>query len=208
MATPLVQLLRGMIDDPAVRAEFADGPMDYLGRHGYGSLDAADVREALLIMADGAPTAEAVQLHAGGEAIDAEAGDGLAGAAAGLGGALAAMTGDIDIDPADLDGLDDADAATDEDDPLEATADDAEPDTSDTDTETETESVTAVDDATVDDASGRAPLDELTDTSLDSETMVVEPSLDEPDIDDVSFASPPNALPADADGVDDWGDVL
>jgi hypothetical protein len=221
MATPLLQLLRGMIDDPEVRAEFADGPMDYLGRHGYESIDAADVREALLIMADGAPTAEAVQLHAGGEAIDPTGADGLAGAAAGLRGALAAMTGDVHIDPAHLDGLDDAEAATDEsgdeagDDDIvvEARADDPEADGSDTDNESVTESVVVVDHA-----SDTAALDGLTNTGLDPEVTaeghsVAEPDLDEPDVDepnldDASFASPPDSLPADSAELDDWGDVI
>jgi hypothetical protein len=215
MATPLVQLLRGMIDDPAVRAEFADGPMDYLGRHGYESIDAADVREALLIMADGAPTAEAVQLHAGGEAIDPTGADGLAGAAAGLGGALAAMTGDVHIDPAHLDGLDDAEGATDEssdeagddDIVIEARTDDPEADGSDTDPESVTESVVGGDHA----SDTTAP-DGFTDTGPPEVTaeghIVAEPNLDEPDVDEPSFASPPDSLPADSAELDDWGDVI
>ena len=196
MATPLVQLLRGVIDDPAVRAEFADGPMDFLSRHGYEHLDAADVREALMIMADGAPTSEATQLHTGGEAIDSEGGDGLAGAATGLGSALGAITAaDVDIDPADLDGLDDLDSADDVDD--ESVAADTVDDSTD---ETAGPGETSVGDALFDTDELAAP--------ATGEPAPDEPALDEPALDEAPFASQPDSTPDDIDGSDEWDDLL
>lgn len=200
-----------MIDDPGVRAEFSGAPMDYLGRHGYESLDAADVREALMIMADGAPTTEAVQLHAGGEAIDAAGGDGLAGAAAGLGSALGAMTAtEVDIDPADLDGLDDAEAVAGEDGAVEA-ADDADAGTDDADDTTVAADAsgegTGPVHATLDDA--QLDVDDLAEPDVSAtESGVDRLDVDEPGIDDAPFASPPDSTQSDTDGLDDWGDVV
>lgn len=110
MATPLSEVLGAVINDPTIRAEFAAGPETFLAGHGYAELDGADVREALYILADGSPSAEAEALSGGGDAIDGLDAQGLAGAAAGLSLALAALTGEPDLvgaDPADLDGLDD-----------------------------------------------------------------------------------------------------
>lgn len=121
MATPLADLLDGVLHDAEVRAEFAASPEVFLHEHGYAELDAADVQEALFILADGAPPAEAAALNSGGRSIDDLDdldGAGLGGAAAGLAAAVASITGDelLADDPADLDGLPDHDTADDPDD--------------------------------------------------------------------------------------------
>lgn len=54
MATPLAQLLQDVIHEPEIRAQFAASPESFLADHGYEHLDAADLREALYALADGA----------------------------------------------------------------------------------------------------------------------------------------------------------
>lgn len=114
MATPLATLLHGVLHDADVRAEFAASPDAFLADHGWPGLDAADLREALMVLADGAPAATAGALVTGAEAIDADvegsttAGAGLLEALTAI-GAVAPVEVEPDHDPADLDDVDDVD---------------------------------------------------------------------------------------------------
>ena len=115
MATPLGDMLRQLRTDTEIHERFHRSPGEYLHEHGWGDLDAADVQEALLLLADGAPAPEAAQWVAAGEAVDPTAPD-PAGA---LDAALSGL-GDLAVDdPDDIDGLDrpDADALDDHADP-------------------------------------------------------------------------------------------
>lgn len=110
MATPLARLFDQVINDPDIRAEFAGSPVSFLRDHGYAELDAADVQEALFVLADGSAPSDAAALIDGGRSIDTldSPDDGLSGAAAALGAALRTIVGfEVDVDPGDLDGLDD-----------------------------------------------------------------------------------------------------
>ena len=122
MATPLADLIGQVINDTEAQSAFAAGPESFLEAHGYTDIDAADIREAFYILADGSPPAEAAGYVAAGDAIDeldTELQSGLGGAAAGLGVAVAIiMPVDLDLaeDPGALDGLDDTDDTDDTDD--------------------------------------------------------------------------------------------
>lgn len=132
MATPLARLLQDVLHEPDVRAQFAAGPESFFADHGYDHLDAADVREALSVLADGAEPEAAGDYQSGADAIGDTPGiadlDGIAGAAAGLASAVARILGtpvlDDPTDPAELDDLadrfDDADLV-----PSDHDADDA-----------------------------------------------------------------------------------
>jgi hypothetical protein len=84
MATPLADLLRAVLTDDTVRLAAGRSPSALLRDHGWEHLDATDLREAMLVLADGAPTVEATIWVAGGDTIDpdATAGDALAAATA------------------------------------------------------------------------------------------------------------------------------
>lgn len=112
MATPLAELLDTVLFDTRVREQFRQAPESFLRSAGYDELDAADVQEAMLVLADGSPPIRAGQLIAGGEAIgdpadlddlDGAATAGLLGAAQGLVVALDAMPIEEHDDPATLD---------------------------------------------------------------------------------------------------------
>lgn len=83
MATPLAELLDAILFDPTVREHFQQSSEHFLRNAGHEHLDAADIQEALFVLADGSPPLRAEQLIAGGHAIG---------------------------DPVDLDGLDDLDS--------------------------------------------------------------------------------------------------
>jgi hypothetical protein len=82
MSTPLRQLLTGILFDPAVRAGFAGDPHRYLRDHGWGDIEASDVREALTVLVDDLPVEQAVLVAPTADAI--ADGPGLAAAAEGL----------------------------------------------------------------------------------------------------------------------------
>lgn len=133
MATPLGELLRQLRTDTDVQTRFHQSPAEYLHEHGWGDLDAADMHEALLLLADAAPAAEAADWIAAGESIEPTALD----AAAALDVAVASLhdggtdgsTGDTDdlddidtfaeSDPDDLDGIATAASGTTDPDPIE-----------------------------------------------------------------------------------------
>jgi hypothetical protein len=138
MTTPLATLLHGVLHDAEVRADFVASPDAFLADHGWPDLDAEDLREALLVLADGAPAVLAGALVTGAEAIDDDA---SLSAGAGLRDALAAIAGsestdaevlgaDPDHDPADLDDRHDVrhqdpdDEDEDEDEDVERASDD------------------------------------------------------------------------------------
>jgi hypothetical protein len=73
MATPLADLLRSVLTDDTMRLAAGRSPGAFLRDHGWEHLDAADLREAMLVLADGAPTAEAVVWVGGSDAIDIDA---------------------------------------------------------------------------------------------------------------------------------------
>ncbi|MDJ0771494.1 MAG: hypothetical protein QNJ12_22095 [Ilumatobacter sp.] len=106
MATPLGQLLRELRTDTDVQARFSSSPAEYLLDHGWGDLGAADLQEALLLLADAAPPTEAVQWVAVGEAVDTDAegaADALATAFGALGNDDAATEHGAVADPHELD---------------------------------------------------------------------------------------------------------
>ncbi|MCB0998155.1 MAG: hypothetical protein KDB40_02570 [Acidimicrobiales bacterium] len=153
MATPLARLLQDVLHEPDVRAQFAAGPESFFADHGYDHLDAADVREALFVLADGAEPEAAGDYQSGADAIGDTPGlaelDGIAGAAAGLASAVARILGapqlDDPTDPAELDDLADRFGGADADDPG--------PDPSDHDDRDDGDDADADDDA----ADGRGP---------------------------------------------------
>ena len=102
MATPLARLLQDVLHEPDVRAQFAAGPESFFADHGYDHLDAADVREALFVLADGAEPEAAGDYQSGADAIGDTPGlaelDGIAGAAAGLASAVARILGAPQLD--------------------------------------------------------------------------------------------------------------
>ncbi|MFW2332336.1 hypothetical protein [Ilumatobacter sp.] len=80
MATPLSELLDAVLTDAGAREQFRLAPEAFLRSAGYRDLDAADVQEALFVLADGSEPVRAGRLLDGARSIG---------------------------DPADLDGLDD-----------------------------------------------------------------------------------------------------
>lgn len=70
MATPLADLLRSVLTDDTVGRAAGRSPSAFLRDHGWDHLDVADLREAMLVLADGAPTAEATAWVAGSDVID------------------------------------------------------------------------------------------------------------------------------------------
>jgi hypothetical protein len=113
MATPLADLLNGLVSDIDMRGEFEHSPREFLDAHGWRSLDVADLQEACYVLADGAPSDDAARWLAGGDALGLSDGD----AADAMVGALVAIApAAFDLDPADLDDLDDLDADADDDD--------------------------------------------------------------------------------------------
>jgi len=220
MATPLAQLLDLVLSDADARDGFADGPADFMVRHGYEHLDADDVQEALFVLADGSPPAMATVLIDGGRAVDtldpAERG-GLAGAIAGLSRAFVSMFG-VDVpeydDPAELDS--DAEQATDGpsdafddegDDRSEDEGDDEGDDRSDDDNAAlgSTAVDTPVDDG-LDLARSERPSDnDDSDDSDDPDFIDVLEGLDR--LDEVPLS--PEPLPSVPEEFDDgWGDVI
>ncbi len=116
MATPLARLVHDVLHDPEVRAQFAASPESFLVDHGHDHLDAADLREAFFVLADGSAPDDASDYRTGGRAMGDDDLDG-GSATAGLSGALAAIFGsvvDVDLgaDPTSLDDV--ADEADDE----------------------------------------------------------------------------------------------
>jgi hypothetical protein len=120
MATPLADLLRTVLTDDSARLAAGRTPSAFLHEHGWEHLDAADLREAMLVLADGAPTVEATVWVTGSDAID---GDGDVGDA--LATAIATFGSDL-VDLVDLDDL-----GTPDDDAIEDDEDDGDPDTGD-----------------------------------------------------------------------------
>jgi hypothetical protein len=79
VATPLRTLLDGVFHDDEMRHAFADDPATFLDLHGHGDLSAADVQEAMFVLADASATAPATALRAGafelGDPADLDASD-------------------------------------------------------------------------------------------------------------------------------------
>jgi hypothetical protein len=61
-ATPLIQLLGELSNEPEARTAFGADPAGFLARSGHAGLDPSDLHEALGVMAEGLPTAEAAGL--------------------------------------------------------------------------------------------------------------------------------------------------
>lgn len=119
MATPLHQLVDTVLFDPAERELFRQAPETYLRTAGYDDLDAADVQEAMFVLADGASPDRADLLITGGRAIgdvanvddlaiDGTDDVGLEGAGDAFGSALEALPLEVD----EIDGLDVVDDAS------------------------------------------------------------------------------------------------
>jgi hypothetical protein len=140
MATPLAQLLDIVMSDTEARADFARSPEAFMSEHGYQHLDADDVQEALFVLADGSPPAEAGALIESGRAIDdldASERHGLDGAIAGLGNALHSLFGGDALDVIDPAELDDVAADDDSGDPTAADVSERDDDDDDQDDEDE-----------------------------------------------------------------------
>ena len=104
MATPLRDVLLAAVTDTDARTALERSPGNYLAEHGWQDLDVADLQEAMLILADGGTTTDAVTWVTGAEAIDTTEND--LGQA--LSVALAAMQVPPDPeDPTALDGFED-----------------------------------------------------------------------------------------------------
>ncbi len=120
MATPLHQLVNTVLREPGAREQFLLAPEAFLRSAGYRELDAADVQEALFVLADGSEPARSEQLLAGGRAIgdpaELDGLDGLDGADGGLAAAGWGLVEAIDTmlmdepSPPDIDRRDDLDA--------------------------------------------------------------------------------------------------
>lgn len=201
MATPIAELLHAVLTDATVRADATRSPRAFLDDHGWEHLDAADLQEAFLVLADGAPPAEAAVWIAGGDAVDpdGEAHGALASAIGALPGALVAT------DPSALD--DPAPAAADTDtetDDIE-TDDDTEIETDDDDIETETETETGTDDETETETGTDDDTAELTATDGVDSDPFAGPAADA-DADADRFADLDDPHPDDAPGPGELGD--
>ena len=238
MATPLAQLLQDVIHEPEIRAQFAASPESFLADHGYEHLDAADLREALYVLADGAAPDAAAGYQAGGDAIDADTDPaeqgGLAGAAAGLLDALAGIGGallpiELSHDPSHLDDTDDTDdeaGAARHGERTAAGVDDAETDADTDDLATDGPVARpALDDHEIAPAGDAGVSDELADLDLDLDAPTgaavagAEAGIDLydglPDLADAGqvLGEPPADLdlgdqPAPGDAGDGWDDVI
>lgn len=209
MATPLADLLRAVLTDDTVRQAAGRSPSAFLQDHGWEHLDAADLREAMLVLADGSPSAEAVIWVEGGEAIDPDAdlADALVAAAAAL-----PADGASDLladDPAGLDGDGDSDSDSPND-----TADDADTahgdgtgdDTGSSDDDDDTSSSSSSSDG---DGDGDGALDVDTPLMPPDDARFVDVELDGPErFADPDDTQPDDDAPAPGEFGDGWDDLI
>ena len=204
MATPLRDLLHELRHDTEVQARFHSSPGEYLHEHGWSDLDAADLQEAMLLLADAAPAAEAADWISVGTAIDADHDDPAAALDRALGTVTDRTPDALDEDP-DL--LDDRTAP--DHDPADAIDFDDDVATTDIDGDTGADAAPA----------SRPPepqpdlpttADELeTDEPIADHDLGLDPGFDDPvahDAEPTSFADDADGLQPDSEPDLDWDD--